>query len=73
MNKQMNGTNQYTHTSINIHTRTHTHISIHTHTHTLAYTHTHTHTQVQFLIREVATEVNWNGSTVNKGKFSGLS
>ena len=57
----MNGAKQYTHTSINIHTRTHTHASI------------NTHTQIQFLIREVATEVNWNGSTVKKGKFSGSS
>ena len=67
----MNGTNQYTHTSINIHTRTHIHTSINTYTHT--NTHTHTHTQIQFLIREMATEVKWNGSTVKKGKFSGLS
>ena len=67
----MNGTNQYTHTSINIHTRTHIHTSINTYTHT--NTHTHTHTQIQFLIREMATEVNWNGSTVKKGKFSGSS
>ena len=44
-----------------------THTSINTHTHT------HTYTEIQFLIREVATEVNWNGSTVKKGKFSGLS
>ena len=57
----MNSANQYTHSSINIHT--------HAHTHTLALT--HTHTQIQFLIREVASEVNWNGSTVKKGKFSG--
>ena len=56
----MNGANQYTHTSINIHTRTHTH--------TLALTHTHTHTQIQFLIREVASEVNWNGTTVKKNE-----
>ena len=53
MNKQMNGANQYTHTSINTHTHTHTLALIHTHT----YIHTHTHTQMQFLIREVATEV----------------
>ena len=49
---------------------------VQTNTHTLAlthtYTHTHTQTQIQFLIREVAFEVNWNGSTVKKGKFSGL-
>ena len=63
----MNGANQYTHTSINIHTHTHTHISINTHTHE------QTHTQIQFLIRKVATEVNWNESTVKKGKFSGSS
>ena len=65
-NKQMNGANQYTHTSINIH-------NIHTyaHTHALALTHTHTYTQIQFLINEVATEVNWIGSTVKKGRFSG--
>ena len=55
----MNGTNQYTHISINTHTHMRTHISI------------NTHTQIQFLIREVATEVNWNGSTVKKGRFSG--
>ena len=60
-NKQMNGANQYPHTSTNIHT----------HAHTLTLT--HTHTQIQFLIREVATEVNWNGSTVKKGRFSGSS
>ena len=52
-------------------------IYTHAHTHRLALTrtntHTHTHTQIQFLIREVATEVNWNGSTVKKGKFSGSS
>ncbi len=59
----MNGANQYTNTNINIHT----HTSINTNTHT----HTHTHTQIQFLINEVATEVNWNGSTVKKGRFSG--
>ena len=57
----MNGANQYTNTNINIHT----HTSINT------YTHTHTHTEIQFLINEVATEVNWNGSTVKKGRFSG--
>ena len=70
----MNGANQYTHTSINIHTHAHTHtsINIYRHTHTHSHTHTHTHMQVQFLIREVATEVNWNRSTVKKGKFSGL-
>ena len=67
----MNGANQYTNTNINIHTRAHTHTSINTYTHT--HTHTHTHTEIQFLIREVATEVNWNGSTVKIGKFSGLS
>ena len=59
----MNGANQYPHTSTNIHT----------HAHTLTLTHTHTHTQIQFLIREVASEVNWNGSTVKKGNFSGSS
>ena len=62
----MNGANQYTNTSINIHT--HTLALTHTHTHT--HTHTYTHTQIQFLINEVATEVNWNGS-VKKGRFSG--
>ena len=41
-----------------------THISIYTHAHT------HTHTHIQFLIGEVASGVNWNGSTVKKGKFS---
>ena len=62
-----------------VQTNTHTLALIHTHTHTLALTHTHTHTQtqthtqIQFLIREVASEVNWNGSTVKKGKFSGSS
>ncbi len=65
----MNGANQYTHTCINIHIHTHTHTSMNTYTHT----HTHKHTQIQFLIREVATEVNWNGSTVKKGRFSGSS
>ena len=55
----MNGANQYTNTNINIHT------------HTSINTYTHTHTQIQFLINEVATEVNWNGSTVKKGRFSG--
>ena len=68
----MNGANQYTNTNINIHTRahthTHTHTSIHTYTHTHKHTHTYTHKQIQFLIREVATEVNWNGSTVKKRK-----
>ena len=68
---QMNGANQYTNTNINIHTHAHTHTSINTYTQT--HTHTHTHTQIQFLIREVATEVNWNGSTVKKEKFSGSS
>ena len=63
----MNGANQYTHTSINIHTHAYTH------THTSINTHTHTHTQIQFLIREVATEINWNGSTGKNGKFSGSS
>ena len=57
----MNGANQYTNTNINIHTHT---------SNTYTYTHTHTHTQIQFLINEVATEVNWNGSTVKKGRFS---
>ena len=52
-------------------TQTLTLIYTHAHTHTLALTHTHTH--IQFLIREVTTEVNWNGSTVKKGKFSGSS
>ena len=37
------------------------------------YTHTHTHISIQFLVREVASEVDWNGSTVKKGKFSVLS
>ena len=50
---------------------THTLALTHTHTHTQTHTHTHTHTQIQFLIKEVATEVNWNGSTVKKGRFSG--
>ena len=59
MSKQMNDANQYTHISIN--------------THTYTRTHTHTHTEIQFLIREVASEVNWNGSTMKKGKFSVLS
>ena len=63
----MNGANQYTNTNINIHT--HTRINTYTYTHT--HKHTYTHTQIQFLIREVATEVNWNGSTVKKGRFSG--
>ena len=63
----MNGANQYTNTNINIHT----HTSINTYTYTHKHTHTHTHTQIQFLIKEVATEVNWNGSTVKKGRFSG--
>ena len=31
--------------------------------------HTHTHTDTQFLIREVASEINWNGSTVKKGQL----
>ena len=44
----MNGANQYTHTSINIHTHAHTCIDTHAHT--------HTHRD-KFLIREVATEV----------------
>ena len=61
--KQMNCANQYTHISINTHT--------HTTTKTKTKTHTHTHTQIQFVIREVATEVNWNGSTVKKERFSG--
>ena len=69
MNKQMNGANQYTNTNINIHTHAPTHTLALTHKHT----HTHTHTHIQFLIREVASEVNWNGSTVKKGKFSGSS
>ena len=58
-----------------VQTNTHTLALIHTHTLALThtYTHTHTQTQIQFLIREVAFEVNWNGSTVKKGKFSGLS
>ena len=51
----MNGANQYTNTNINIHT----HTSINTHTHTHTHTHTNTHTQIQFMINEVATEVNW--------------
>ena len=53
----MNGTNQYTHISINTHTHMRTHISI------------NTHTQIQFLIREVASEVNGKGSTVEKESF----
>ena len=61
----MNGVNQYTNTNINIHTSVHTHTSINTYT--------HTHTQIQFLKREVATEVNWNRSPVKKGRFSGSS
>ena len=69
----MNGANQYTNTNINIHTHTsiNTYTHTHTHTHTQTHTHTLTHTRIQFLIREVATEVNWNGSTVKKGRFSG--
>ena len=47
-------------------TNTHTLALIHTHTHTSINTYTHAHTQIQFLIREGATEVNWNGSTVKK-------
>ena len=72
----MNGANQYT-LALYTHTLTHTHIYthtyLHTHTHTHIHTHTHTHTEIQFLIREVASAVNWNGSTVKKGKFSGSS
>ena len=64
----MNGANQYTNTNINIHT--HTSINTYTHTHTHTHTRTHTHTEIQFLMREVATEVSWNGRTVIKGKFS---
>ena len=64
----MNGANQCTNTNINIHSRAHAHTLALTHTHT--HTNTHTHTQIQFLIKEVATEVNWNGSTVKKGRFS---
>ena len=58
-----------------VQTNTHTLALIHTHTLALThtYTHTHTQTQIQFLIREVASEVNWNGSTVKKVKFSGSS
>ena len=46
-----------------------------TNTRTLALTHTHTqtHTQIQFLIRKVTSEVNWNRSTVKKAKFSDSS
>ena len=55
----------YTHTLASTHTHTYTH------THTHKHTYTHTHTEIQFLINEVATEVNWNGSTVKKGRFSG--
>ena len=44
--------------------KTHTLALIHTHTHT--YTHTDTVSD-----KEVASEVNWNGSTVKKGRFSG--
>ena len=65
----MNGANQCTNTNINIHSRAHAHTLALTHTHT--HTNTHTHTQIQFLIKEVATEVNWYGSTVKKGRFSG--
>ena len=56
-------------------TNTHTLALIHTHTHTHMCTHIsiNTHTQIQFLIREVASEVNGKGSTVEKGKFSVLS
>ena len=50
---------------------THTLALIYTHAHTHTHTSINTHTQIQFLIREVATEVNWNGSTVKKGRFSG--
>ena len=53
--------------------QTNTHILALIHAHTSINTHTHTHTQIQFLINEVATEVNWNGSTVKKEKFSGSS
>ena len=60
----MNGANQYI--SIDTHTHVHTHTTALIHTHT----YTHTFTQIQFLIREVASEVNWNGSTVRNGKFS---
>ena len=40
---------------------THTSINIHIQA--------HTHTHIQFLIIEVASEVNWNGSTVKKRKL----
>ena len=56
----MNGANQYTNTNINIHTRAHTHTSI--------YREREREREIQFLIREVATEVNWNGSTGEKRK-----
>ena len=55
----------HTHTYTQTHTHTHTHTQTHTHTHK----HTHKHTQIQFLIREVASEVNWNGSIVKKITF----
>ena len=58
----------HTHTHTPALTHTHTHTSINTYTHTQTHTHTYTHTEIQFLIRKVATEVNWNGSTVKKRK-----
>ena len=49
---------------------------VQTNTHVaLIHTHTHTHTLhqgVQFVMRELAIEVNWNGSTVKKRKLSVL-
>ena len=63
-------TNTQTLTLTYIHAHTHTFALTHTHTHihTQTHTHTYTHTEIQFLIRKVATEVNWNGSTVKKRK-----
>ena len=58
--KQINGARKYTHISINTHTLIHTRIHTYTHTDTVSD-------------KEVASEVNWNGSTVKKGRFSGLS
>ena len=64
----MNGANRYTHiTLIQTYTHTHTHIII------SIKTHAHTHIRIQFLISEVASEVNWNRSTVKKAKFSDSS
>ena len=49
-------------------TQTLTLIYTHAHTHTLAFTEREREREIQFLIREVATEVNWNGSTGEKRK-----